>query len=400
MKRTLLLIFTLLFLFAAEIGRVYFIMPFPGSQKANTITIAYFLNNNIWWLRLAGLVLLVPLGWYVLRNAKWWKKILLSFFVILYGVVFYFVNFKFLADKMFYQPKNKMLVTVIDSKVDSTRLVIGIQINGQAKAYPIEIIGYHHQVQDTVGGQPVMVTYCTVCRTGRVFSPIVNGKFQHFRLVGMDHFNAMFEDEDTQSWWRQATGIAIAGPLKGTALKEMPSEQLRLDAWIRKYPNTLILQPDPAFAKQYKGLEGFDAGTINSRLEKRDTASWKFKSWVVGVLVDGHAKAYDWNELVKQRTIYDTLSGKAMVLVLEKDNISFHVWDRQPDHKNLLLFTLDANTQMLKDSNTNTIWNMEGECVEGPLKGSRLSPVPAYQEFWHSWQSFHPGTSTYLPDKK
>ena len=70
-----------------------------------------------------------------------------------------------------------------------------------------------------------MITYCTVCRTGRVYSPIVNGKLEKFRLVGMDHFNAMFEDETTKSWWQQATGIAIAGPLKGSRLEEIPSHQ-------------------------------------------------------------------------------------------------------------------------------------------------------------------------------
>ena len=394
MKRTLLLIFALLFLFAVEILRVYFIMPFPGSQRANTIDIAYFIGKYIWWFRLIGFVLLVPLAWHALKNARLWKKIVLTFFIFLYAGVFYLVNFMFLADKMFYQPKNRILVPVAASKVDSSKLVIGITINGQAKAYPIEIIGYHHQVQDTVGGEPVMVTYCTVCRTGRVFSPFVNGKFQHFRLVGMDHFNAMFEDEDTKSWWRQATGIAITGPLKGTALKELPSRQLRLGAWIRQYPNTLILQPDSAYTNQYKGLEGFDAGTINSGLEKRDSGSWKFKSWVVGVQQDNIAKAYDWNDLVKQKIINDTIHNKPIVLVLEKDNASFHAWSRQVNDK-LLQFVFDETAQTLKDAATNSVWNMNGDCIEGTLKGSRLSPVPAYQEFWHSWQSFHPLTGVY-----
>jgi hypothetical protein len=63
-----------------------------------------------------------------------------------------------------------------------------------------------------------MITYCTVCRTGRVFEPVVNGKFEKFRLVGMDHFNAMFEDVTTKSWWRQVTGEAITGKLKGQQL--------------------------------------------------------------------------------------------------------------------------------------------------------------------------------------
>ena len=395
MKRTLLLILALFFLYAAEILRVYFIMPFPGSQQGNTIGIAYFINKYIWSLRILGFMLLIPLAWYAFRDAKLWKKIILSFFIFLYAAVFYLFNFRFLADKMFYQLQNKILLPVAGNKVDSSKLIIGISINGQAKAYPIEIIGYHHQVQDTVGGEPVLVTYCTVCRTGRVFSPIVNGKYQHFRLVGMDHFNAMFEDEDTKSWWRQESGIAVAGKLKGTALKELPSQQLRLSAWIREYPNTLILQPDTVFTKQYKGLEGFDDGTIKSGLEKRDSGSWQFKSWVVGVQLDKQAKAYDWNDLLKLRIIKDSLQNIPIVLILEKDNASFHVWNEMVKDQRLQL-TFDEAYQILKDAGTNTVWDMSGQCVEGILKGSRLSPVPAYQEFWHSWQSFHPATTVYL----
>ena len=394
MTRTQLLITGFLILFTAEILRVYFIMPFPGSQKSDTIQIAYFLNNYIWWFRILGLILIIPPMLYIFRNSRLWRKILLAFFVLLYATIFYLFNFKFLADKMFYQPKNKILATILNNKVDSTKLIIGVSFNGEAKAFPIEIIGYHHQVQDTVGGEPVMVTYCSVCRTGRVFSPFVNGKFEKFRLVGMDHFNAMFEDAATKSWWRQATGIAVAGPLKGTALKEIESEQMSLAAWIGKYPNTLILQPDTLFAKQYKDLEGFDEGTVESGLEKRDSASWKFKSWVLGVQKDGHAKAYDWNELVKQRVINDTFKNIALVLVLENDNRSFHVWNRKVDEV-LPEFTLDAASQTLKDNVTGSVWNMNGECVEGVLKGSRLSPIQTYQEFWHSWESFHPTTTKY-----
>jgi hypothetical protein len=331
---------------------------------------------------------------YVFRYSKWWRKILLAIFVLLYGFIFYMFNFKFLADKMFYQPENKILATVADNKVDSSKLIIGIAVNGEAKAYPIEIIGYHHQVQDTIGGEAVMITYCTVCRTGRIFSPFVKGKFEKFRLVGMDHFNAMFEDAETKSWWRQATGIAVAGPLKGTALREIRSEQMTLAAWMRKYPNTLIMQPDPLFAKRYKGLEGFDDGTIASGLEKRDSGSWQFKSWVVGIQKDGYAKAYDWNELAKQRIINDTFQNLSLVLVLENDNRSFHVWNRKVEEV-FPEFSIDGASQTMKDNVTGSVWNMNGECIDGALKGSRLAPIQAYQEFWHSWERFHPGTVVY-----
>jgi len=161
------------------------------------------------------------------------------------------VNFVMAADHMFYQPEKVLMVNTAANKVDTNRLVIGIVNNGEAKAYPIRFLGYHHQVQDTIGGMPIMVTYCTVCRTGRVYQPLVNGKPEQFRLVGMDHFNAMFEDATTKSWWRQVTGEAIIGKLKGQQLPEFFSTQTSLSEWLRLNTNSLIMQPDPAFEKEY-----------------------------------------------------------------------------------------------------------------------------------------------------
>ena len=173
-----------------------------------------------------------------------------------------------------------------------------------------------------------MITYCTVCRTGRVYSPFVNGKPENFRLVGMDHFNAMFEDATTKSWWRQVTGVAIAGPLKGNQLEEIPSRQASLASWLRLHPNSTILQPDSNFKEDYDDLAGFDKGTVKSHLEKRDSASWKMKSWVVGLKTNGFEKAYDWNDLLKNYFIQDTLGSLPVLLVLEKDTSSFHAYSR------------------------------------------------------------------------
>lgn len=364
-------------------------MPFPGSQRANTISIAYFLNKYILYIRIIALLLVVIGAYQSFPSWKNWKKGIFIFGMLIYAGLFYLVNFKFLADKMFYQPKNKILVTTVTNHVSTDKLVLGVMINNVSKAYPIEIIGYHHQVQDTIGGTPVIVTYCSVCRTGRIFSPIVNGKKESFRLVGMDHFNAMFEDKTTKSWWQQATGKAIAGPLKGYELKEFPSQQLRLAAWLRLHPTTLILQPDPDFTKKYNDLIGFDIGTINSGLEKRDSGSWKFKSWIVGIQQKNQSKAYDWNELIAKKVINDSLDQLKVVILIEKDNASFHAWNRLVKNQELRFVTDSAG---LRDITTNSVWNADGFCIEGFFKGEQLQVIQAYQEFWHSWQTFHPGT--------
>jgi hypothetical protein len=390
--KKLVLTVGLLLLFAVEILQVYFIMPFPGSQKANTIDIAYFLHNYIWYLRMGALVLIV---FGLINSFSRWKKsrkILFVLLAFLYCFIFYKVNFQFLADKMFYQPQHKNLISVNDNRVTSDKLIVGVTINKQSKAYPVEIIGYHHQVQDTIGGEPVMVTYCTVCRTGRVYSPFVNGKKESFRLVGMDHFNAMFEDSTTKSWWRQVNGEAITGPLKGQSLKEIPSEQMSLAAWMRMHPNTLIMQPDSLYKEKYADLVGFDNGTIEGGLEHRDSASWQFKSWVIGITYDKVSRAYDWNELVKKRVINDSLLQLPVVLFLESDSVSYHVWNRNVNNQSLE-FIIDNNT--LKDITTNSVWNFNGVCIFGPMAGQELKPVQASQEFWHSWQTFHPKTSVY-----
>jgi hypothetical protein len=394
--RSFLLIGGLFLLIALEILRVYYIMPFPGSQHDERVSIAYFLNNNIWWMRLLCLAFVLPGLLTYFRKGKSWQKAGLLVIVLFYGIVFYFFNFRFLADKMFYQPREKSFAANPNDTTASTKLVLGVSIRGQAKAYPIEVIGYHHQVKDTVGGQPILVTYCTVCRTGRVFSPFINGKYEQFRLVGMDHFNAMFEDASTKSWWQQATGIAITGPLKGTRLEEIPSVQMQLGDWTALHPGSLTLQPDPGFRAKYDSLKGYDEGTISGSLEKRDSGSWKFKSWVIGVSLNGKgkdgggqgSKAFDWNRLVKERVIRDSIGATPLLLTIQPNNRTFYVLT----HPDSLHFQYDSVAHVLKDVNTQSTWQPDGKCITGPLTGQNLPHIQAYQEFWHSWKNFHPDT--------
>jgi hypothetical protein len=377
-----------LVLFAFEIASIYYIMPFPGSQRDESVELAYYLHHHLFYFRLLGLALVAYPAYVLIAAGSTAQRTIVGTVAVVYGMVYYQVQNKMRADQMFLQPTQVVFAGADQNKVDRKKLVLGVELNGVARAYPIEIIGYHHQVRDTLGGQSILVTYCTVCRTGRVYRPEVEGKPEEFRLVGMDHFNAMFEDSQTKSWWRQATGEAVVGPRKGMLLEEIPAQQMRLLAWIDRYPNTRILQPDSTFKDAYAELELFDEGTIESGLEKRDSLSWQEKSWVVGIQQGQQSKAYDWNELLAQRVINDRVGERPVLLTLEPDSVSFHAW-----HRDSLTFRWEQN--QLTDTNTNSKWNWRGQCIEGTLKNAQLQFVPAYQEFWHSWRTFHPTTEKF-----
>jgi hypothetical protein len=382
----------LLALIIFEFVRVYLIMPLPGSQQFNSIDIAYFLGTNKWVIRLVGYLFVIILTVSIWMTIVKKVKLLILFLATIYIGVFYVFTFKMEADKMFYQPTKVITASLLDNKIPSNKLVIGVVIDSVAIAYPIQLIGYHHQVVDTINNKAIMVTYCTVCRTGRVYSPIVNGKQETFRLVGMDHFNAMFEDQSTKSWWRQSNGECIAGPLKGYKLQEITSEQAVLSAWARVHPNTRILQPDPVFKEKFDQMDTYDKGASKGSLTKRDKTSWSNKSWVLGLEDAGNSKTYDWNQLVVQRIIQDSIPNNPIVILLENDTASFHTYSRKMNND---VLSFIKNKDSIWDTNTGSLWNYDGICIDGQLKGKVLTKVASYQEFLHSWEFFHPKSSRY-----
>ncbi len=365
-----------------EIAKVYFIMPMPGSQRMESIDLAYFLHTWRWIFRFVfwGLIVIGSLA--AFRGKRKWLPMLTLAAAL--GLS-YVTNYQMAADTMFYQPKTLKFETAANSKVPKDRLVIGVVVKGEARAYPIQYIGYHHQVQDMLGGQPVIATYCTVCRTGRVFEPIVDQKRDIFRLVGMDHFNAMFEDERTHSWWRQANGEAIAGPSKGKMLPELFVIQTTLAKWIVMHPNTKIMQPDPEFQEKYDDMVNYEKGKGKSDLTKTDTASWQEKSWVVGVQSGNDSKAFDWNRLQKERVVNEMVGSTPVFIVLASDNEGFFAFERNPGQS----FSVRNDTLFQGMS----AYDLLGKDLSG--SGKNLKRINAYQEFWHSWKTFHPRTGKY-----
>src|SRR5690606_25804146 len=203
--------------------------------------------------------------------------------------------------------------------------------------------------------------------------PVVNGAPETFRLVGMDHFNAMFEDESTGSWWRQVSGEAIAGPMKGFSLPELHSEQSTLAQWLERYPNSLVMQRDPAFNEAYDGLDDYDFGIERGDLTRTDTRSWKEKSWVVGIEKGAESEVIDWNRLKEERVVNLELGGKPVVVALAQDTLSFFAHER-PDNT---VFSIRNDT--LVGTHSYTLW---GEPIEDSIPP--LARINAYQESWHS----------------
>lgn len=363
-----------------EVANVFFIMPMPGSQRMNTIDLAYFLYDWRWVYRILFFAAIL-IGIFFSHWKRRWLAVLP---VAVVAAIVYMVNFKMAADHMFYKTKNLVMVSAAGNQVDSDRLVLGVIINGKAKAYPIRFLGYHHQVMDTLGGKPIMVTYCTVCRSGRVFEPIVNGRQEQFRLVGMDHFNAMFEDQATNTWWRQENGEAIAGRLKGQHLPEVLSRQTSLAKWLQLYPNSLVMQADSSFINDYDSTFKYEDGKSKNPLTRTDSISWKDKSWVIGVVEENKSKAYDWNRLKSEKIIQDKIGTTPVLLVLADDNVSFFVFEN-PSSSSFML----RNDTLIS---AQTTYRIDGVGINSILS---LKPLPAYQEFWHSWKTFHPDTEKY-----
>jgi hypothetical protein len=367
-----------------EAANVYFVMPFPGSQRFDTLDLAYALYQWRWRIRAAFAALLLAGLWDAWRAGRRWRAGV-ALGAVAVGGVAYAANFALAADHVFLRPQALVLVAGPENKVPEERLVVGIEVNGEARAYPLMFIGYHHQVHDSVGGKDVLVTYCTVCRSGRVFSPLVDGTLERFRLVGMDSFNAMFEDETTGSWWRQATGAAVTGPRKGIRLVAIPSRQVTLGEWLASHPASLVMQADAAAvaADRYPKDDAFEKGTSRKTLTGTNPDSWQDKSWVVGIEIGTRSKAFDWNRLKRERVINDVVGGTPIVLVLAADGASFFAFERP-----------DAETRFaLEEEKLVSLAGVYSASGTGPT--GTLRSVNASQEFWHSWRSFHPDTERY-----
>lgn len=361
----------------------------PLLQKfAWQLDLAYIMWNSIATIRIACFALLVGLLWAMYPSVPGFVKILGPILLLLWAGVMWLFNFFWVGKVKFDELPNPTFVTAAQNQIDLDTDIMGTEHNGEAKAYPIPVVAWHHRIQDEVGQHPIWVTYCGMCMSGRIYDRVIDGEALDFSLIGAITYNATFRDDATRSWWRQETGEAVKGPRAGDALKDMYTEHMTLGKWLEKYPDSKILQYAEAYREKYEYvkpiLEGkawFPKWQMHKKLQR-----------IAGVDVGGHARAYDREQVTRERVVNDTLGDLDLVILCSADGRSTLAYRRRVNGT-ALEFSLDG--EGFRDKQTGSRWNLFGECEAGQLAGTQLEPIQIRQQHIRSWTTFHPNTSVY-----
>lgn len=356
------------------------------------LDLAHFMWSNIAVIRSVLVVALILIAWAALPGATPGATVALIVSTVIFGAIWGFVywlfNLFWVGKYKFLPITQKIFAKAADNKVDPKIQVIGVDLDGVQKAYPANMLFYHHQITDEIAGHPIWATYCGLCRSGRVYDLNVGGQSMEFGLVGAITFNAVFRDVATGSWWRQETGEAVKGPMAGKQLDDVAFEQMSLENWLAKYPDSEVLQYDPVFEQKYN----FTAKLMSYEVSLPGWHRHETPPLVIGIEVDGHPHAYDFDQLKKRRMVQDELAGTPLLVVCDADGSSGFVYERNLDGEPA---EFDLEDGVLKDSATGSAWDDFGRCVEGKLKGAALRQIQSYQQFVRAWISFHPGTTFY-----
>ena len=292
--------------------------------------------------------------------------------------------------------------------------VVSLEINGEARAYPLAILIWHEIVNDEVGGVPVTVTYCPLCNTAIVFDRRLHGRVLDFGTTGnLRMSDLIMWDRQTQSWWQQITGEAIVGELTGSRLTFIPAPLVSWDEFRQAYPDGEVLSRDTGYFRRYDGPPylGYDdlfgrpyllyTGDFDARVLPMER--------VVGLSVGDQDVAYPFLLLQRHPVINDTVNGKELVIFHTSDTLSVFSGPLTPDLRRgpnrvvgsaavyepfvdgrKLIFK--AQDGAIVDEQTGSRWNIAGHAVSGPLEGSRLTPVVHGTHFWFAWFAFNPDT--------
>jgi hypothetical protein len=373
---------------------MFVIRPFRP-QGAQELNLALAVRHAGPWL--AGLCalavfLLVIRLWKVTRIGS--RVMLVALLVLaVAGAVLTHVN---VFEKMFHPYDSPAFASAEEVKVDSDDKVLAVRIGKQARAYPIRTMGYHHIVNDTVGGVPIAVTYCTLCHTGLVWSRVVDGKTLHFRLAGINNGNALLRDEETSTIWQQSTGEAIFGPLKGRQLELVQSDELSFALWRKEQPQGQVLKPDAPYEGEYDPKDWEKHVAATRTVVDTTKSGIGPHQLMIGVTVAGQSKAYPIEAILAARLIQDRIEGSSVVVVVGPDGASIRAFAAGMEADGTrLTFAGGEGEMVMRDTQTGSGWNFQGCAVEGKLAGQCLREIDAHKDYWFDWMNHHPGSAVF-----
>ncbi len=298
-------------------------------------------------------------------------------------------------ERMFHPNPAPSFAPASQAATDPSDMVIAVNINGKARAYPIRYLGYHHIINDTVGGQPIAITYCTLCHTGLVWSSVLDGRTLYFHLGGINNGNALLRDAETSSIWQQSTGECIFGPLRGRHLTLVSANELTLALWRNENPNGTILRPDPAVAAFYDPRD-WEQHVARTRVVVDVSASGIDPHEIVfGVTANGLHRAYYLRTLLSSGLIQDRFGNPAIsvLLALGPDNASIRAF--APGDLTFVRAQNPIGSAFMTDTETGSTWSFQGCGVEGKLAGQCLAPIDGHKSFWFDWLNHDRDTSVY-----
>ncbi len=275
-------------------------------------------------------------------------------------------------------------------------LVIGVEVNGEARAYPLRILNVHEIVNDEVGGRPIAVTYCPLCRSGLVFDRRVGGSTLTFGVSGkLLNANLVMYDRETDTYWSQLNGSAIVGPQVPRTLTQVPSTITTWEEWRSGHPDSVVLSRDTGVyptsvygSSAYDDYEqrddvGFDVENVDGRLHS--------KAIVYGIAVGDGARAYPRERVTERGVVNDEVGGLPVVLVQDHRDCGVAAFVRRIDNQTL---TFELRNGTLVDGDGRR-WSFDGEALAGPHEGERLDRLNSNGVYWFAWSEFHPETDVY-----